>query len=533
MMKIIVVLIICSIVHYTGAVCLTDTTILGNDTIVICTTKTEDGKLISVERFKNGKNDGIFQEWYKNGNIQYQQKFINGCPQDTAFAYHEDGSLSGIFPYLNCVREGQRVELSVNGDTLAMGNAKNGKSIGTHYAWYENKKKRFITNYNDSGQKHGLSLQWREDGTLKDSIVYRNGEMIEARFYYDNGKPHSYLRINGNDKYFSGIYYNPKGEKTGETKNGNGTYIYYNYDGSSPVKYVRVNNEYSSQERLDPVTLKVIDPDNTPEAIKKRVADSIGVKAIEAIESDNIDSIKSLLNSGFDVNTVFRDPKYFRCNVTMLHLTALLNKKNIAEFLLRSGADPRILESDHRYIAAEIAYDKEYDYDFVILLLDRDSTARLSNAPFGSPGMIVRALCKDDLKMLKYLLGKGFDPYSTDYDDMDIFQIAAANGSLNCIKYLFTIYKKPDYKNQTGYSLFHWAACAKKNGIEIMNLFIENGYSPSVVCEKRGMHKETAYETAMKLADMNNTNFDAPKRESYLKTAAYIKELEKRYCAGK
>lgn len=143
--------------------------------------------------------------------------------------------------------------------------------------------------------------------------------------------------------------------------------------------------------------------------------------------------------------------------------------------------------------------------------------------------MIVRALCKDDMKMLKFLLGKGFDPYSTDYDDLDIFQIAAANGSINCIQYLLTIYKKPDYKNQTGYSLFHWAACAKKNGIEIMKFLIKNGFSPSVVCEKRGMYKETAYETAMKLADMNNTNFDASKRESYLKTAEFIRELEKRY----
>ena len=97
-------------------------------------------------------------------------------------------------------------------------------------------------------------------------------------------------------------------------------HIFYQTDGSSPAKVTKENGWSVSIEEVDPVTLKVIDPTKTPEAIRKRIADSLGLKAMEAIKNDNVDSIKSLIKSGFDINTVFRDPEYFEADITMLHL---------------------------------------------------------------------------------------------------------------------------------------------------------------------------------------------------------------------
>src|SRR5690606_2756582 len=126
------------------------------------------------------------------------------------------------------------------------------------------------------------------------------------------------------------VFYDPKGKKCGEVNNGNGTYIFYQSDGSSPAKVTKENGRSISIEEVDPVTMKVIDPTKTPEAIKKRIADSLGLKAMGAIKNDNVDSIKSLLKSGFDINTVFRDPEYFEADITMLHFAALLKKEKVA-----------------------------------------------------------------------------------------------------------------------------------------------------------------------------------------------------------
>ncbi len=509
------------------ATTLYDTTIIGKDTVVICSTKSEGGSLIGYKEYKNSKIDGITKEWYENGMLRRIQKFKSGCPQDTVFKYHSNGAISAILPYKNCVREGLRIEFSITGDTIALGNAKNGKAVGTHYAWYEKGKRKFITTYNDSGKKDGLSVRWREDGTVQDSVMYRNGEMIEGWYYYDNGKLHHHLKKKGNDQYYSLVFYDPKGKKCGEVKNGNGTYLFYQTDGSSPAKVTKENGWSVSIEEVDPVTLKVIDPSKTPEAIKKRIADSLGLKAMGAIKNDNVDSIKSLIKSGFDINTVFRDPEYFEADITMLHFAALLRKEKVARFLMENGADPNIYENQSRLIAAEVALECRYDFDFVKIFLERVDMSK--GGPIGFMKNVLRA---DSLRLFKYMVDKGFEPYEISDEEINVFQIAAFNGSVKCLKYLFTIRDVPEFKEEDGFSIYHCAAFSKKNGVETIKLLVENGVSTSYICQRDKSNSFTPYDYAVRHAS-RCSSYETQKREQYLKTAAYLKELQKKYCGIK
>ncbi len=494
-----------------------DTTILNNDTFVTCTT-TSDGKIIEIDRMKNDKFHGLQQEWYKNGQIKSVMNYNDGNLLDTTFSYHESGRLRSIG-----LDNGRWFILSENGDTLVIGNKKDGKSVGKRCTWFENGQRESITTYNDSGKKDGLSVQWREDGTVQDSVIYRNGEIKEGWYYYDNGKLHYILKKRDKDKYYSMICYDPKGKKCGEVKNGNGTYIFYRTDGTFPKRNTLVNDECVLLEDLDPVTLKVIDPDSTPEAIKKRIADSLGLKAIEAIKNDNVDSIKSLLKSGFDINTVFREPEYFKSDITMLHFAALLNKKKTAKFLMDNGADPKILEKQSGLMAAEIAFECRYDFDFVTMFIEEIDIQDVTYQ------FLEKVLSADSLRLFQYMVEKGFDPYQLDEEDMDVFSIAAMDGSIKCLEYLFSICKDHEYNFEDGFTIYHVAASSKLNGVQTIKLLVKNGVPTSFICLKDRSNNFTPYDYAMRLAS-NCTSFEAPKREKYLKTAAYLKELEKKYC---
>lgn len=504
-----------------------DTIVLKNDTFVTCTT-ISDGKLLEVDNIKNGKWHGLQQEWYKNGQIRSILNFIDGNLLDTTFSFYESGKLKSIG-----LDNGRWFTLSEKGDTLVVGNKKDGKSIGKRCAWFENGKRNFIFTYNDSGKKDGLSVQWREDGTVQDSIIYRNGEMIEGWYYYDNGKLHYYYKKKDCDQCYSQIFYDPKGKKCGEEKNGNGTYIFYSSDGSSPVRITKVNNEWTSYDDLDPITLKVIDPDSTPEAIKKRIADSIGLKAIDAIKNDNIDSIKSLLKSGFDINTVFREPERFRSNITMLHLAALLNKKKIAMFLMENGADPDIREDQRKWIAAEVAFDHGYDFDFVIIFLEGISMPKFGGITYGATSFMEKVLSADSLRMFQYMVDKGFDPYMIREEDLDVFEIAAIDGSVKCLQYLLSICGVPEYSEKDDHSIYHMAACSDVNGSQTIELLVKSGIMPSLICIRDKHNGYTPYDYAIKKASRCTPGYEAPKKKQYLKTAACLKELEKKYCGKK
>ena len=499
-----------------------DTVFLDKDTMLSCTTFYKSGRIRNVYQLKNDKFHNRHTSYYENGQIESIATYNRGELVDSTYSYYPDGKLEGIG-----VKNGRWFTLSKNGDTLSVGNSKNGKSIGTHNAWYENGKREFTITYNDSGKKDGLSVRWREDGTVIDSVIYRNEEIIEGWHYYDNGKLHYIQKKKGNDKYYSMICYDPKGKKCGEVKNGNGTYIFYRSDGTTPVKITNINDECVSIENLDPITLKVIDPSKTPEAIKKRIADSLGLKAMGAIKNDNVDSIKSLLKSGFDINTVFRDPEYLGADITMLHFAALMKKEKIARFLMENGADPNIYENQSRLIAAEVALECRYDFDFVKIFLERVDMSK--GGPIGFMKNVLRA---DSLRLFKYMVDKGFEPYEISDEEINVFQIAAFNGSVKCLKYLFTIRDVPEFKEEDGFSIYHCAAFSKKNGVETIKLLVENGVSTSYICQRDKSNSFTPYDYAVRHAS-RCSSYETQKREQYLKTAAYLKELQKKYCGIK
>ncbi|MDG5816506.1 hypothetical protein QA601_15520 [Chitinispirillales bacterium ANBcel5] len=206
-----------------------DTTITGKDTFMVYTTYNEDGNVVKVDRYKNWELHGVQEEFYENGNIISRIVYENNCPIDTLFSFYKDNSLRRVTPYYNCEIHGHSIRLAPDGDTLAANEYRDGQLIGVHKLFFENNKLWRIDTYNNEGQRHGLRETWREDGTRKDSIVYDNGEIIELRTYFLNGKVRNWTRVK-DGRQDSVIFYDPEGNITGKIENGSGKAIRYSED---------------------------------------------------------------------------------------------------------------------------------------------------------------------------------------------------------------------------------------------------------------------------------------------------------------
>lgn len=162
----------------------------------------KDGDLEAIRNFKNGLRHGKFTEFYKNGKIKSIGKMWNGIKHDTIKWFYENGKI-------RCIEINKL-------DTIK----KTSNGIANHYFENGNLNTK-ITTLNE--KRNGMSERYYENGKLKALLEYKNDVADgEAIGYYESGK----INYKGKAKYnkIDGDlnYYNEKGKlfKTINYKNG-------------------------------------------------------------------------------------------------------------------------------------------------------------------------------------------------------------------------------------------------------------------------------------------------------------------------
>ena len=118
---------------------------------------------VSIEgTFKDGKEDGLYTWWYRNGQKKFERTFKDG---------KEDGLWTRWY------KTGQK-----NSERIY----KNGKSEGLHTSWYENGQKMYELTYKD-GTKDGLITEWYENGHKKSELTYKDGVEISEKEWNEDG----------------------------------------------------------------------------------------------------------------------------------------------------------------------------------------------------------------------------------------------------------------------------------------------------------------------------------------------------------
>ncbi|MDG5816504.1 hypothetical protein QA601_15510 [Chitinispirillales bacterium ANBcel5] len=226
-MKLILIILLFTLLSVSeGRVC--DTTIVAGDTISNCK-KIENGVILRSESFVNSKRHGRVIERYSSGVKKRIISYEYGCPIDTSYRYYENGSIKTVVPYKVCEETVPAFNLSSEGDTTWIRYYNITEEMFRQRTYHPNHQLQSIIRYNENWQRHGLRETWREDGTRKDSIVYDNGEIIELRTYFLNGKVRNWTKVK-DGRQDSVIFYDPEGNITGKIENGSGKAIRYSED---------------------------------------------------------------------------------------------------------------------------------------------------------------------------------------------------------------------------------------------------------------------------------------------------------------
>lgn len=210
-----------------------------------------------------GNISGIYTEWYENGNVKFEGKYIDGNLNGQVITWYENGSKNTARIY----KDGQ-----LNGLTTIWDES-GSKTFELHYE--KGAKKKTISFYEDGATKSEIfeydeisdCKSWYSNGTLKAVFNYKN-EKLDGPFtsWYQNGykndegfflegEYHGSFKswwpsgknktrqtwIKGN--LLDSISWKPNGVMCQESKvqNGNGIIIDYNNEGQAKKRNKFIN----------------------------------------------------------------------------------------------------------------------------------------------------------------------------------------------------------------------------------------------------------------------------------------------------
>ena len=151
-----------------------------------------DGQILQISKFKNGKPHGLLTEWHKNGNKKIETMDVNNTQNYTE--WYESGKKE-----IECILKdgklnGAQTEWYENGNKKIESYYKNGK-LYSHSIWYKNGKKEIEANYKNE-KVHGLFTSWYENGKKKNEANYFDGEIHgEMTTWFKNGKIDAIVQV--------------------------------------------------------------------------------------------------------------------------------------------------------------------------------------------------------------------------------------------------------------------------------------------------------------------------------------------------
>jgi len=120
--------------------------------------------VLFIDRYLNGKKDGICRQWYPNKQLKEVRYFESGKYESEHKGWWEDGKQKFIYHYKNDEFDGNVEEWQSDGLLFRDFNFKNGYEDGMQRMWYANGKIKanyFATNgrqYGLTGTKHCVNV---------------------------------------------------------------------------------------------------------------------------------------------------------------------------------------------------------------------------------------------------------------------------------------------------------------------------------------------------------------------------------------
>ncbi len=136
----------------------------------------ENGNLKEKGYYKNGKKDGIWEEYSEeSGNLKYMTTYQEGEEHGLFEAYNDNGTLDRKGNYKNGEKDGLWIDHWSNGQLSGKSFFKNGVLDGPGESYHRNGKLSHKYNAKD-GKYHGMIQWYDENGQLMKNVNFINGK---------------------------------------------------------------------------------------------------------------------------------------------------------------------------------------------------------------------------------------------------------------------------------------------------------------------------------------------------------------------
>ncbi len=203
------------------------------DQKIITIIRYKKGAILSEEKInrydKNGLKQDVWKEFYENGNLKTEARYIDDKLSGYYKEYTKDGKLLKAVLYIDGeIHEDERLQ-----------------TLDLRQEFYENGLPKVIGTYNVRGEKHGKFKYFNENGQLEEQIIYNNNVIVakgkideeeRKQGYWEEFYPNGAIKSKG--KYIDGekienwefFFLSGKKEQEGTYVKGgkqNGTWTWY------------------------------------------------------------------------------------------------------------------------------------------------------------------------------------------------------------------------------------------------------------------------------------------------------------------
>ncbi len=181
----------------------------------------EFNHLSIICNYKNGKKNGKYECFYRNGQLRQTTNYVDDLIQGESIAYFESGAVVLHANYVNNRMEGKNIIYYENGQPKYICNKTNGEIDGEYKMFWQNGQLKEIVNYilkNNNSCKFGEEKHFYSNGQVsmicnhiidENNISKQDGPVIK---YHYNGEVKAKYNIL-NDEY-DGVYekFNEQGD---------------------------------------------------------------------------------------------------------------------------------------------------------------------------------------------------------------------------------------------------------------------------------------------------------------------------------
>ena len=235
--------------------------------------------------------------------------------------------------------------------------------------------------------------------------------------------------------------------------------------------------EYKSMNYTNLLIHKFI----TKDSVDLNIQDKDGKTALHyAVEKDNADVVKSLVSSRIDINTRDKDGQ------TPLHYAARHEKLQYVEIfrnrqLCKTYADLDIKDNDGK---TPIYYAVEKDNVDIVRSFIISKLINLNTKDNRSFNVLSYAMPKS--KCEKLLEARGVNRILPNGEEViPVLQAIKNNDCEECVKIIKTENFKPNFKDENGKTVLHWAI--EKNFLEIITLLVNNPKTKLEIEDEEGL----------------------------------------------